>query len=340
MKKLIISLVIITLSLAGAAGCGKSGADSGEAYNDITVNMGIVAQNEDSYLIGSVGFFELDKDSLILDAACRDATCNHTSTSCSFNSEVRCIRNINGSILLTRSGLKEIYQLNSDTYEMSEYYKVSADSCNEVYQFYIYDDKLIYSAFNKNGEAFLYAEDMDNGHVEELLDRKVDICDISDDGIMYVYTSEFEPYAIDMNTLETIKLSDEKVRDIECTDDKLYYIKIENDVKILCVSDKDGNNEKILAEDIIDYKIYEDRIYYTKDNYRNVLETGKLYSSDLYGENEKVLIEGIGEINSIYILPDIGKVFIFNSIAQYSYEEYRLIDFDGSNLYSGEVPSY
>lgn len=338
MKKIIMLLVIWILSLECITGCGKDKTEPNENFEDIVVNAGRTAQDKEFYFINYSGFYELDKNSLELLPACRDATCNHTGPKCTFNSEVSCVRNYNDLILASIDN--EIYEFNTDTYEMSEYYKVSLPNCRSVIGFYIFDNKIIYSAYNTDGEGFLIAEDMNTGSIEELLDRKTDICDVSDDGIMYVYTSEFEPYAIDLESLEKVKLSDEIVRDVECVDDKLYYIQVKNNTKYLCTANRDGSGVKVLIEDVSDYKIYGNRIYYSNDRDKNILEGSKLYSSDLEGEDRKILIEDKENIMGIYILPDIGRVLTFNFMEQEQYEEYILINYDGSDLYSGEAQKF
>lgn len=340
LKKVVISFLIIMLVSGVLAGCEKESTVDKNTYADIVQNLGKVAEGDECYYIGInlFGFFSLDKDTLELMPACKDATCSHTDLKCTFNKNIKCIRNYKDKILLTEGDSNKIYELNEDTYEMSVFYETKASGI--LSWFYIYNDKLAYSEFDEEQNCYVYVEDMETGEREIVVDRKCDLSDVSDDGTIYITTSEFELYSVNIESLEKKKLTDIMARDAICKDDKLYYIQLENNSKFLCSADMDGSNEQILVEDVESFSIYGDTIYYYLDRSQDVLADGALYTADLNGESKEELISDMDNINNIFFMPGIERIFVFDSVDKKPYKEYKLADFDGEDLLTGEVPNF
>lgn len=339
-------LIAVILSMLLITGCGNNTVKvkNGGEHENVLQNMGRLAETDDGYyIIAGGGFCYMDKVNHKLSPVCRDATCDHLDEKCLFGKGIYCVKNYNGHILLicrdfyNAKNNNIIYELNQDTYELSEFYKMDTDY--DIGYFEISGRELIVSLGDIDAkESGWYIENMDTGERRMLLDRPTYRNNIGmDDEYIYISTQELEIYKINLKTTEKTLVSDDYCREPVLYQNRIYYLGYNIDAGYGAVYsvNTDGTDKKMIRDNVFSFRVWDDRIYFITDT-RDV-KAGDIFGMmNLDGSNEKILVEDQNLTYNIFILPEEKAILCFNSIDVP--EEYNIFNQDGEQILNGEVP--
>lgn len=239
MKRNIILVLVLSIFAVNIIACtSKIEEREKNKYENILQNSGMIAETDYGYFISYRSkFLFLDKENYEFSPVCREATCSHDNSVCMYNQYISCVKNYEGKILLVynipgiRNSDNIIYELNQDTYELSEYYKVDMDFT--LLYFEIINNNIIFSAADNEGEeSGWYIENMENGERKQLLDRIGYRSNISmDEDNLYLSTTEFEIYSINIETLDKKLIISDYCRDLILYNGRIYFLRYDLEKK-------------------------------------------------------------------------------------------------------------
>lgn len=242
-----------------------------------------------------------------------------------------------GSIVIEGDGNKTVSE-NNDTKADDSKVQDSGCSSGNINNGGIvneYEDVIYY--FNKSDSNRLYASDKDGNRAVGNILGAIDI-NACDECIIYlnngIYRYEF---ATDTSTL----IVSGQCRSVNKYKDRIYFLKNENDINVICSCDLKGEDFRILNDSISGYmNIYNDKIYYL-----NGTDEGSIHSINLDGSDDK-RISSFGNVQEL-IACEKGLYYVSGSSTDYNIWN---IGFNGSgdtkiygksakslNYYDGEL---
>lgn len=332
MDKYICLLLAVCLFLLSGCQAAQTGSlPEEETYDPLPLetfmgNSGRVTEDENYYYILTNGHMHLiDKTTWQVEKACWDPLCSHDG-SCLYSGWVSEIVNVQGEILVVFSPFSSYYDVNT-------IYRINTEDM--VAQAYLSLDNRVsgLSVLDGVSAAYHWIDDVENKSGYGLLTVKGKQTEPMSGDILQMYMDEdwyyflgqgMNFYRINRITLQQIPLVSYIAGRFVIEGDRIYYPlydakKRQTD---LYVMKKDGTGKERLLEKVYSFEVYEDQIFYLKQ--QSQAESMEMYRYDcLTGEND-LIAERVD--SGFDVLPGAKRLVIHRG------DEYSTIRFDGSDL--------
>jgi hypothetical protein len=179
-------------------------------------------------------------------------------------------------------------------------------------------DWIYYTNFDNNN--YLYKKRLDGNIGQELTKHYSCQLNFIDNWIYYTKGVPGEVYKININGEQNKKVIDKKVGNLIVINDFIFYRKsCDSDWGKLYKTDLEGQNEQLLTNNIIEFSISDDWIYYSNRD-----DGASLYKMDLTGAN----VTKLNDQYSLFI--DVASEYIYYADYADSQKLY-MIKIDGTN---------
>ncbi len=332
--KAIALLLALLLPLCACSGGGGGEQRERQPFENAEGNLLNICGGEDEYSVRLDWRYLYDKSTGKISLLCKQPACTHYEPSCLLQMAPSSFQNYGGRLLccvgreeitsLGKDYRNKIYELDSRTGTLEEYLDVGA----EISSFRMLENgSVLYVA-----QDGLWTYESGSGSRKHIFDRPLLGVEqmTLDDTYAYVATKEHSLYRVDYTTGESKLLTETKASRPLIHNDTVYFFNIDlnqEDRWELWSVGKNGGNERMVLDDVLNYNIYGDYIYASTASVPSVTS---VYTLD----GAKVRDIGTGDIVQVIVSTGLKKILIFSP----NDGTCSIAELDGSNPTSLSVP--